>query len=115
MAKEEAGPLNGTVWPILISVSVTPGPYFFSAAPALPVTASRPTSKGTIGPKRIRIRQRLTRRAGVGPIVALSPQSHNRLRSGAIDCSHGLVVASYGDVESAVDAEMLARGVGRGV
>src|ERR1700678_3887567 len=30
-AKAEAGPLNGTVWPILISVSVAPVSYFFCA------------------------------------------------------------------------------------
>src|ERR1700731_3767754 len=31
VAYAKAGPRNGTVWPILISVSVAPGSYFFCA------------------------------------------------------------------------------------
>src|SRR5947209_5526502 len=66
MAKDEAGPLNGTDCPILIEVAVTPGPWFCSAAAAALVPASSPTSTATIGAKPFGIRQRLTRRAGVG-------------------------------------------------
>ena len=29
MPNAEAGPLSGVLWPILISLSVTPGPYCF--------------------------------------------------------------------------------------
>src|SRR4249920_2953435 len=40
--RADTGPLYGWVWPILISVSVTPGPYFFSAR-ATPDHARRET------------------------------------------------------------------------
>ena len=40
MPNAEAGPLNGALWPIVISLSVTPGPYFLSWAPAVVANTS---------------------------------------------------------------------------
>ncbi len=35
MPKADTGPLSGALWPMVISLSVTPGPYFLSCASAI--------------------------------------------------------------------------------
>jgi hypothetical protein len=45
VAYAEAGPLNGTVWPILISVSVAPDHIFSAQAPAMPTAQAQSSSR----------------------------------------------------------------------
>src|SRR3954452_10367823 len=44
MPNADAGPLNGALWPIVISLSLTPGPYFLSWACAAAATTTSPTA-----------------------------------------------------------------------
>jgi hypothetical protein len=46
----EAGPLYGVILPILISVSVTPGPYFFWAKAVKLVAANKPRRRSRSPP-----------------------------------------------------------------
>src|SRR5207244_1494917 len=116
MAKDEAGPLNGTVWPILIAVAVTPGPFCRSAAPALPESASRPTNSiRIIARDELLYRRHVLVIADAGRISFLSAARRKFLRNaiGILNSALHSAVASHTDVKAAVDAEMLAGGIGR--
>src|SRR6267378_812057 len=118
MANDEAGPLNGTVWPILIAVAVTPGPFCCSAAPAGPAIASRPANNtGAIALNNPRYCRKALGITDDDRISSPPAARRKCLRNaiGILNSAHRSVVASHADVEAAVDAEVLAGDIGRGV
>src|SRR4051812_41638732 len=73
MPKADAGPLNGALWPMVISVSVTPGPYFLSCAWAAVDNTNPPATNAIVVARIVSSRSSTASRRAAMPGVKNSP------------------------------------------
>src|SRR5678816_1937762 len=101
----DAGPLYGIVWPILISVSVAPGSYFFCAKTDVAETASA-SSRSCQGRLDIFPPPGLANDAG----YTARHQVHERDENNAIDRPRRRLRDLVGDVRDELDEDRAKEG-----